>query len=77
MKLGRLLLLAGAAVAANAWMNKTEKGRQVKKDLSDNANRLTERVKDTVSRYTNGRQSGTDDLLSSGPEGSSNTGSPM
>lgn len=79
MRLTNLLLLAGAAVAANSWMNKTEKGRQFKKDLKENAGRLTDKLKDTVSNYTQ-RNNTSDGLFSdANPTGSSfsSSGSPM
>ena len=73
MKLGRLLLLAGAAFAANQYLNKTEKGRQIKKDISDNAGKWGEKLKDYVSNR-NGNSSS--DLFSdANPTGSSNRGS--
>ena len=73
MKLGRLLLLAGAAFAANQYLNRTEKGRQIKKDLSDNAGKWGEKLKDYVS---NRNGNGSSDLFGdANPTGSSSRGS--
>jgi hypothetical protein len=73
MKLGRLLLLAGAAVAANQFLNKTEKGRQIKRDLTDNAGKWGDKLKDYVS---NRNGNGSSDLFSdANPTGSSSRGS--
>ncbi|RYZ54197.1 MAG: hypothetical protein EOP49_05660 [Sphingobacteriales bacterium] len=80
MRLTNLLLLAGAALAANSWMNKTEKGKQFKRDLTDNANKLSGKVKDAVSRYGKGNSSSDDLFADTNPTGGNNyggSGSPM
>lgn len=76
MKLGRLLLLAGAAVAANQFLNKTEKGRQLKKDIADNAGKWKEKITDAVNKT---RSNHSDTLDDSNPTSSSysGTGSPL
>jgi len=66
MKLGRLLLLAGAALAANQFL-KTERGRQLKRDLTDKAKGW----KDQLSAGMNGRS---DSMDHSGPAGNSFSG---
>ena len=73
MKLGRLLLLAGAALAANQFL-KTEKGRQLRRDVTDKAGNLKEKLTEMVNRSGNsiGSREG-------GPGGASepgNSGSP-
>ncbi len=70
MKLGRLLLLAGAAVAANQFL-KTDKGRQLKRDVSDQAGKLKDKLSGMMDR--SGHTSGRSDSGST-PTGSSFTG---
>lgn len=45
MKLSRLLLLAGVGVAVGYWLTRTEKGNQVRKDLSDRAGDWADRLR--------------------------------
>jgi len=65
MKLGRLLLLAGAALAANQFL-KTERGKQLKKTVADKAKGW----KDQMGNMNGGRSS----LEDSNPAGSSFSG---
>ena len=70
MRIGRLLLLAGAALAANQFL-KTEKGKQVKRNVTDQAGRLKTKITDMVDKSKNGMN---DTFSSSNPTGSSYTG---
>lgn len=65
MKLGRLLLLAGAAFAANQFL-KTERGKQLKKNLTDKAKGWKEQLSETSGR--------SDSMEHRGPEGSQFSG---
>ena len=70
-------MLAGAAFAANHYLNRTEKGRQMKRDITDKTGKLGNKLKEYVSSR-NGH--GSSDFLSdSNPTSSSGqgTGSPM
>ncbi|HRO43130.1 MAG TPA: hypothetical protein PL009_09870 [Flavipsychrobacter sp.] len=74
MKLGKLLLLAGAALAANQFL-KTSKGKQLKKDVSDKAGVWKEKLTEMVNKNTDGRHTDSD----KNPTGNSwsGTSSPM
>mgnify|MGYP000936340021 CR=1 FL=1 len=63
MKAGKLLLLAGAVLAANQLL-KTEKGKKLKKDVSDAAGKWKEKVTDMMNRERN-------EMSDSHPSGSS------
>lgn len=77
MKLGRLLLLAGAAFAANHYLNRTEKGRKVKRDLTDNAGKWGNKLKEYVSsRNSNGSSEFLGDANPTSSSGRG-TGSPL
>jgi hypothetical protein len=75
MRLGRLLFLAGAALAANQYLNKTEKGKQLKKDLADNGGKLMSKLNDLVK---NKKAAGSDLFADANPasNSSSNSGTP-
>jgi len=49
MKLGNLLLLAGAALAANEFL-KTSKGKQFKRTAADKANQWKDKLTDMMQK---------------------------
>ncbi len=53
MKLGKLLLLAGAAYAANRFL-KSEKGKQLKKEVSHKAEQLKGQWSEAMHKQKNG-----------------------
>lgn len=70
-------MLAGAALAANHLLNRTEKGKQLKKDLADNAGKWKEKLSDMMNR--NGSNH-TDLFAEDNPAGNSRgsgSGSPL
>ena len=62
------MLLAGAALAANQFL-KTEKGKQLKKDVSGKAGEWKDKLTEMVHKNRNGNNS----LADSNPTGSSYT----
>ena len=66
MKLTRLLSFAALGLAAGYYLTRTEKGRQLRSDLTDRANTLTSDLRD---RLSNLRTRTVDDLSTMSDDG--------